>query len=136
MERQRCAINAIAAEASPVTMLKRYTKLARASSQIVRTDIPHKLLPAFVELAGKVKGKPIKSVSFELSAEFNPNEPDYDYVQAAVQEALTPRRRTRPTGAAAQSSGVSTADADAAPSKASDATEDCAYRAETETPAG
>ena len=136
MERQRCAVNAIAEEASPVRMLQRYTQLARASKQIVRTDIPRKLLPAFVELAGKVKGKPMKSVGFERSAEFDPNQPDYDYVRAAVQAALHPPRRVRPTAAASQPSSGSTAEADAVPSQASNAAEDCAYRAETETPAG
>ena len=70
MARQRCAINAIVEEASPITMLKRYTRLATASKEIVRTDIPRKLLHAFVDLANEVKGKPIKSVSFELSPQF------------------------------------------------------------------
>jgi LCP family protein required for cell wall assembly len=141
MARQRCAINAIAAEASPVKVLKRYTKLAAASKEIVRTDIPRKLLPAFVDLANQVKQRPIKSVSFELSAEFNPNDPDFDYMHEAVQAALRSAARTRtatagsgtastgstatpPSPSVSPSSGPTT---DAAPSKLSDATEDCAY---------
>jgi polyisoprenyl-teichoic acid--peptidoglycan teichoic acid transferase len=137
MERQRCAINAIVAEASPVTMLKRYTKLAHASKDIVRTDIPQSLLPAFVDLAGKVKGKPIKSVSFELSDEFNPNDPDFDYVHAAVQAAFRPAHRpsppataaTGPTAAASGTTGGTAGTSDAAPpSRLSDANADCAYQ--------
>ncbi len=121
MERQRCAINAIAAEANPMRMLKRYTGLAKASRDIVRTDIPQKLLVAFVDLAAKVKQKPMKSVGFERSARFDPNEPDYAYVHAAVEAALKPTKKSttksigEPTGSAV-------------PSKASSATEDCKYR--------
>jgi polyisoprenyl-teichoic acid--peptidoglycan teichoic acid transferase len=139
MERQRCAINAIAAEASPTKVLRRYTRLAQASKEIVRTDIPHKLLPAFVELAGKAKLQPIKSVSFERSDEFDPNAPDFDYVRAAVREALktlrkpasTQTRAPTPGGATPTPSDGSTgatASTDAVPSKLSDATQDCAYR--------
>jgi polyisoprenyl-teichoic acid--peptidoglycan teichoic acid transferase len=138
MERQRCAINAIVSEASPVKMFKRYARLARASKEIVRTDIPRKLLPAFVDLAGEVKGKPIKSVSFELSSEFNPNAPDFDYVRAAVQAALRPAHRrpsTGSTGSTTPTTGTTagTGSDDAVPSRLSDANEDCAYHPVTTT---
>ena len=137
MERQRCAINAIAAEASPIKVLRRYTRLAAASKEIVRTDIPHKLLPAFVELAGKVKKRPIKSVSFELSDEFNPNDPDFDYVRAAVLAALKPHKAAKRAGTSSSPSSTSSPSAgttaEAAPSKLSDATQDCAYRPVTTT---
>ncbi|MCZ4500568.1 MAG: brpA 3 [Marmoricola sp.] len=113
MERQRCAINAIADEASPVKMLKRYTKLAKASKEIVRTDIPAKLLPAFVSLAGKVKGKPIRSVGFERSAAFDPNDPDFTYVHDRVYAALHPKKKA--------------ATADKTPGDASNTNDDCAY---------
>jgi polyisoprenyl-teichoic acid--peptidoglycan teichoic acid transferase len=99
----------------------------------VRTDIPRKLLPAFVDLAGKVKARPIKSVSFELSDEFDPNDPDFDYVRTAVQAALEPHRTaraaTRPSapGTTAGSSATSTA-APTEPSRLSDAGQDCAYQ--------
>jgi LCP family protein required for cell wall assembly len=135
MERQRCAINAIVAEADPVTVLRRYTGLAKASKRIVRTDIPRQLLHAFVDLAGKVKGERIRSVGFERSAEFDPNAPDFDYIRQAVRVALHPGRAHRSVEAAgppattaiAGSAGTST-EATRVPSRASDATDDCAYR--------
>jgi polyisoprenyl-teichoic acid--peptidoglycan teichoic acid transferase len=135
MERQRCAINAIAAEASPTNMLKRYTGLANASKQIVRTDIPQRLLPAFVELAGKVKGKPMKSVGFERSDEFNPNDPNFDFVRTAVQAALHPAPKATARSTAVPSAGTSASapgagqaqQTDKVPSKASNASDDCAY---------
>ena len=141
MERQRCAINAIAAEASPVKLLKRYLKLARTSKEIVRTDIPQKLLHAFVDLSAKVKDKPIKSVGFERSALFDPNAPDYDFMHAAVQAALRSAKKAddsgsvevshKPGGGSGGAPGsVATSDdtaAPAEPSKLSDAAADCAY---------
>ncbi|MGO4256640.1 LCP family protein [Marmoricola sp. RAF53] len=137
MERQRCAINAIADEASPTTMFKRYTKLASASKEIVRTDIPQSLLSAFVGLASKVKGTPMKSVGFERSDEFHPDDPDYDFVHAAVQAALHPPKATPAgTGTAVPAAGTAGTSADAStapattekvPSRASNAKDDCAY---------
>lgn len=123
MERQRCAISAIAAEADPVTMLKRYTSLAKASQDIVRTDIPRALLPAFVKLAAKVKENPLKSVGFERSSKFDPNDPDFAYMQAAVQTALNPKPKPKST----------TKSADRAPTQASNTTEACKYRPVTAT---
>jgi len=128
MARQRCAINAIVAKASPVLMLKKYTSLASASKDIVRTDIPAKLLHAFVDLAAKVKGKPIKSVGFERSAKFDPNEPDFSYVRAAVNAALHPVKRTTTTPSGGSTgNGSSSGSTDKVPSKASDTNADCAY---------
>jgi len=150
MERQRCAIKAIVDEASPVTVLKRYTKLAGAGKDIVRTDIPSALLPAFVDLAGKVKGKPLQSVSFERSDEFDPNAPDFDYVRAAVQAALAPAPAgvhapassgsstggSVPASGGAPAAGGLAGTTDVAPSKVSDAADDCAYRPVTASAAG
>jgi LCP family protein required for cell wall assembly len=128
MERQRCAINAIAQEASPAKMLKRYTRLAKASKEIVRTDIPQKLLSAFVDLAGKVKNQPMKSVGFERSAAFDPNEPDFDVMRTAVANALKPAVRKPSAGTSTGTpGGGSTPSANETPTKASNAEDDCAY---------
>lgn len=122
MERQRCAISAITREADPATMLTRYTSLAKASKDIVRTDIPQHLLSAFVKLAAKVKENPIKSVGFERSAKFDPNEPDYAYMQAAVETALNPKKVVKVTP---QGDPKSTP---RSPTQASNTTEACKYR--------
>jgi LCP family protein required for cell wall assembly len=139
MARQRCAINAIVEKASPVVMLRKYVALAEASKDIVRTDIPARLLHAFVDLAGKVKGKPIRSVGFERSSSFDPNDPDFAYVREAVRRALHPARSGSSGGSAGSSGGSSGGTSggsggavggdptDATPSKASDTTADCAY---------
>jgi len=122
MARQRCAINAIVKKASPAVMLKKYIALAEASKDIVRTDIPSRLLHAFVDLASKVKGKPIKSVGFERSDKFDPNDPDFAYVRDAVRAALHPVHRASSTHTSSTHSGT-----DKVPGQESDTTADCAY---------
>lgn len=146
MERQRCAINAIVEEASPGRVLKRYTKLASASKEIVRTDIPAGLLPAFVKLAKKVKTQSLESVGFERSDEFDPNDPDFDYVHAAVQAALHPAPASTGTASAGATASAGTSgtsgtsdtgsDDETVPSKVSDADADCAYVPTEGTPTG
>jgi anionic cell wall polymer biosynthesis LytR-Cps2A-Psr (LCP) family protein len=90
MSRQRCVVNAIIDEANPANLLRRYQALAAAGKQVVTTDIPQELLPAFVELALKAKDHRTKSVVFRSSDDFNPGAPDYAYVHQVVAKALAP----------------------------------------------
>jgi len=95
MSRQRCVIGSIIDQANPANLLRRYQALAAAGERVVSTDIPKELLPAFVELALKAKDHRPKSVLFRSSDEFNPNDPDFDYVHEKVAEALLPPTRHR-----------------------------------------
>jgi hypothetical protein len=96
MERQRCVIDAIVDEADPWTLLRRYQELAATGKEIVRTDIPADLMPAFVELALRVKDASVRSVVFRSSDEFFPGDPDFEWLRSAVRKALKPPRRDRP----------------------------------------
>lgn len=141
MERQRCMMKAIVDEADPVNLLRRYQKLAAAGKEIVRTDIPQDLLPAFVDLTMKVKDRPLKSVVFRPSEEFNPGDPDYDWMHAAVQKAVEPPepKRPKPGGSGSGSSGEPSAEPteeastspEPSPSEAVEATDSCAYDPES-----
>ncbi|MDQ4055337.1 MAG: LCP family protein, partial [Actinomycetota bacterium] len=93
MERQRCMIDAIIEAANPVNLFRRYTDLAAAGQEIVFTDIPLELAPAFVKLALKVKDAKIKSVVFRSSEKFNSGDPDFDYMRDTVQKTLHPPAR-------------------------------------------
>jgi hypothetical protein len=101
MLRQRCMVNAIVEEAKPLNLLRRYQGLAAAGKKIVRTDIPSDLLPAFVDLALKVKDASVRSVAFVSSDRFFPGDPDFEWLRGAVDRALEPpspdRERPRPT---------------------------------------
>lgn len=92
MDRQRCMIQAIAQKANPLNLLRNYEAVAKAGKELVRTDIPRALLPAFVDLGLKVKEHRLKSVVFRLSDTFNPGDPDFDYVHQTVANALAPHQ--------------------------------------------
>lgn len=91
MLRQRCMVNAIIEEADPLNVLRRYQALAKAGEEIVRTDVPRELMPAFVDLALKVKEKKLRSIAFVSSDKFFSGDPDYTWMQSVVAKALEPR---------------------------------------------
>jgi polyisoprenyl-teichoic acid--peptidoglycan teichoic acid transferase len=129
MERQRCMIDAIINEAQPLTLLRRYEKLAAVGQEIVRTDIPSDLLSAFVDLATEVKGSQVRSVVFRASAQFAPSNPDYAWMHQKVRTALRtgssgPTPTPTPSATATPSpSATPTTD----PADATDAADACGY---------
>lgn len=136
MQRQRCAMKAIVDEANPMRLLTRYTKLAEATKKILRTDVPQSRLPAFVDLALKIKQHPLTSVVFQRTAAFDPNDPDYDYVHAQVLKALNPVKHGPkpffPRGAAALAFAGTTVElpltGNAYTNEATDVNADCTYQ--------
>jgi LCP family protein required for cell wall assembly len=88
MDRQRCMVEAIINQANPLNLLRRFQALAEVGKKLVYTDIPRKLMPAFVELALKVKEYPVRSVVFRESDQFYPGDPDYSWLRARVHQAL------------------------------------------------
>ena len=93
MLRQRCMVSAIIDAADPMNVLRRYQALAKAGEEILRTDIPRKLMPAFVDLALKVKEKKVKSIAFVSSSKFNSGNPDFEWMQSVVTKAFSPKPR-------------------------------------------
>lgn len=93
MLRQRCMVGALVDAADPLTVLRRYRALASAGKEILRTDVPRKLMPAFVDLAMKVKERPLKSMAFVSSDKFYSGDPDYDWMHAVVDKALAPKKK-------------------------------------------
>ena len=91
MLRQRCMIQALIDEAKPFNLLRRYEGLAEAGEDIVRTDVPSRLLSAFVDLVMRVKASDVRSVAFVSSDEFFPGDPDFTWVRQTVQKALAPQ---------------------------------------------
>jgi LCP family protein required for cell wall assembly len=87
--RQRCAIHAIAEKATPANLLKSYQELAKVGKNMLRTDIPQDLLPAFLELGLKVKSAKVSEVPLDgHKLKFAYPHPDYDGLRAAVRTAL------------------------------------------------
>ncbi len=93
MERQRCMVDAIIDAANPMNLFRHYTELAAAGQEVVFTDIPLELAPAFVGLGLKVKKAKVKSVVFRSSDKFSSADPDFDYMRDVVQNTLHPPPR-------------------------------------------
>jgi hypothetical protein len=83
-------VSAIIDEADPLNLLRRYQDLAKAGEEILRTDVPRKLMPAFVDLALKVKEKKVRSMAFVSSDKFFSGDPDFTWMQSVVAKALAP----------------------------------------------
>jgi LCP family protein required for cell wall assembly len=95
MDRQRCTIDAIIAEADPITLLDQYQELAATTRDIVSTDIPQSALDDFVDLAFLVKDAEVRSVVFDTSL-IDPAYPDYTRMRQIVQESITPATASVP----------------------------------------
>jgi len=87
MARQRCAMDAIIAAADPFTLLSRYQDIAETAPDLVLTDIPRSVLPAFVDLGVLVKDAEVLSLVFDNTV-ITPAYPDYDAIRAFVTTAL------------------------------------------------
>ncbi|NLE98426.1 MAG: LCP family protein [Propionibacterium sp.] len=91
MARQSCLINAVVDQASPATMLTRFEAIARASSQMIQTDIPQEALEPLVDLALKVQDQPMKRLVFSQGKNgYWYSDPDFEAMRAAVDDMLDP----------------------------------------------
>ncbi|GAB3408316.1 LCP family protein [Flindersiella endophytica] len=97
MRRQRCTMNAIIQQADPAKVLSRYEAIADASKQIVRTDIPSSLLPAFVDLAMKVKGAKLSSLVFDDSL-IRPAHADFDLIHEKTAATIAKSEQSAASG--------------------------------------
>ncbi len=136
MDRQRCMMDAIIDEAKPLNLLRRYQSLAEVGKEIIRTDIPSRLLPAFVDLALKVKDAEVKSLVFKPSEKFNSADPDFDWMREVVRKAIDPP--PKPAGPRTPGNSPSSPDpSDGAspgteePGAATSVEDSCAYNPET-----
>lgn len=90
MERQRCVIGAIVDAAPAMTLLTRYEQIAEAVEDIVVTDIPQRVLPAFVDLGLKMRDASVTSLAFTDEVIASRSNPDYQRIRALAAEALEP----------------------------------------------
>lgn len=93
MERQRCMMGAIAANANPMNLLTQFQGLAAATEEAVATDIPPDLWPTFAELGLKIKDVGITSLTFnndvlDGGVAGTTADPNYEEIHNLVQEAI------------------------------------------------
>ena len=91
-ERQRCTIHALVNSVNPATLVTKYQQIASAGKQVLRTDIPQEILPAFIQLGLKVKGAKVTNVDLDKNKNFPTGKnPDYTAMQEIIQKAIAPK---------------------------------------------
>jgi polyisoprenyl-teichoic acid--peptidoglycan teichoic acid transferase len=104
MARQRCVMTAMLQQVNPQTMLTKFRDVAKASAQVVSTDIPEADLGTFVELGLKAKGEKVTSVQF-VPPLITPSHPDFGRVRQLVASAIS--KSEKPAKAKAKGSATS-----------------------------
>lgn len=96
MERQRCVFGAIARQAEPFTVLRRYGEITSAAKELIQTNIPQPLLPELAKVAGNATSAEITSVQF-VPPLIDTNRPDYDLIRETAKEAIAAAENPSPT---------------------------------------
>jgi LCP family protein required for cell wall assembly len=93
-ERQRCTIHALVNSVNPATLVTKYQQIASAGKQLLRTDIPQEILPAFIQLGLKVKSANVTNVDLDKTKNFPTGKnPDYTAMQDIIQKAIAPKTK-------------------------------------------
>ncbi len=87
MSRQKCLLGAILRAADPAKVLRNYTKLTKASNQVLTTDLSIGAVKQLIGVVGKAKNQKMMSVQFSPPA-IDAANPDLVYIRAQVQQAL------------------------------------------------
>jgi LCP family protein required for cell wall assembly len=87
MVRQKCLTSSLARQADPMTVLRNYENLARASAALIQTDIPTNDLPGLLTVARQVPSQQINAISL-VPPLVDPVRPDYDDIHAMVARML------------------------------------------------
>jgi len=90
MARQKCVMNAMLNQISPQVALRNFSSIAKASSEMLSTNIPASEVDRFIDLALKAKGQKVSSLSL-VPPLVNTADPDIamikDKVAAAIDQA-------------------------------------------------
>ncbi len=87
MARQKCVLNAIVTQISPQVAVRNFQDLARASSDMIATNLPAKELDRFMALALKAKSQPISTLSL-VPPTISTSDPDFGQIRDLVTGAI------------------------------------------------
>ena len=87
MARQKCVMNAMLHQLDPQTVVTKYGSIAKASEQVITTNLPASQVDTFVALALKARSQPLATVSF-VPPMINTSEPDMTLIHKSVQQAI------------------------------------------------
>ena len=88
-------MNAMLEQVSPQSALQNFDAIAKASSEMISTDIPGSEVDRFISLALKAKGQKISTLSL-VPPMINTAEPDVDLIQAKVASTIDAAEGTAP----------------------------------------
>jgi polyisoprenyl-teichoic acid--peptidoglycan teichoic acid transferase len=91
MARQKCVMNAMLHQLSPQKVVLKFEKIAKASEELISTDVPLSEVDRFIDLAMKARNQPVRTVSF-VPPMVNTGHPDISQIKDAVQKALHPAK--------------------------------------------
>ena len=117
MARQKCVMNAMLHQLSPQQVVLKFGDIAKASTAMVKTDMPASELDRFMELALKARSQPSRTVSF-VPPMIDTYRPDIAKIKKIVDGAISTvheaarqagrPRRPRSRGTTGGSSATST----------------------------
>lgn len=87
MARQKCVMNAMLEQLSPQVVLTKFERIAKASQEVISTNLPASELDRFMDLALKAKSQPLATVSF-VPPLVNTAQPDIAVIHERVQQAI------------------------------------------------
>jgi len=87
MARQKCVMSAMLEQLSPQVVVTKFERIAKASQDVISTNLPASQLGKFMELAVKAKSQPVATVSF-VPPLINTGDPDIALVQERVGQAI------------------------------------------------
>lgn len=88
MRRQRDIQEAMLARLGPVDVLARYSDIARASAQVLTTDVPRSALGGLLALGLDARSQPLGTLEL-VPPLVVPSDPDYDAIRSDVADALS-----------------------------------------------
>ncbi len=88
MARQKCVMNAMLEQLSPKTVVLKFESIAKASEDLISTNLPASELDRFMQLALKARSKPVATLSL-VPPMINTAAPDLDLIRAKVQAAIS-----------------------------------------------
>ncbi|MBO0846204.1 MAG: LCP family protein [Nocardioides sp.] len=92
MARQKCVMNAMLHQISPQTVLTHFEQIAKASSEMISTDIPASEVDTFMGLALKARSQPVSTLSL-VPPMVNTGQPDIPMIQRKVADAIAASER-------------------------------------------
>ncbi len=104
MGRQRCLIQYLVDQKSPIDVLRNFQAVANAATDSLSTNIPRDVLRALVSVSDDTTSRELESVAFdpnlpdasEPDGRFDINDPNVAYMRQLVQDVLA--QRTPPAG--------------------------------------